>query len=164
MKKRFIATLRRHEIYVVAAIVGVVFLSAMGIVGWVLQTSMVATPYESLSGSELTRVFATGYLRFREDDGSPYLKVEVHNGTLWWIKKVEFDFEGTRYVLKDPDAFRPLHLGAVRLGLKKAPSVSEQIEFDLKILKASGYPPAHHYWDQNSRKMVGNLQSKDPSH
>lgn len=161
MRKRFIATLKRHEIYVVAAVIGVVFLSAMGIVAWVLQTSMAATPYKSLSGSELNRVFATGYLRFREDDLTPYLKVELHNGTLWWIKKIEFDFDGVRYILKDPDAFRPLRLGAVRCGLKKRPSLSEQIEFDLRILKAYGYPPASHHADTNSRGLIGSLQTRD---
>jgi hypothetical protein len=161
MRKRFIATIKRHEIYVVAAVIGVVFLSAMGIVAWVLQTSMETTPYESLSGSELTRIFATGYVRFREDDRTPYLKVELHNGTLWWIKKIEFDFDGARYILKDPDAFRPLRLGAVRCSLKKPPSLSEQIEFDLRILKAYGYPPASHHSNGNTAKLLGSLHTRD---
>ncbi len=161
MRKRFIATLKRHEIYVVAAVIGVVFLSAMGIVAWVLQTSMGSTPYESLNGSDLTRIFATGYLRFREDDRTPYLKVELHNGTLWWIKKIEFDFDGVRYTLKDPDQFRPLRLGAVRCSLKKPPSLSDQIEFDLRILKAYGYPPANHPSAEHSRKLLGSLQTGD---
>jgi hypothetical protein len=104
---------------------------------------------------ELRKVFATAYLRFREDDGTPYLKVEVHNGTLWWIKKVDFDFEGVRYSLRESDMFRPLHFGAVRCLLKKVPSARERIEYDLKILKAYGYPPAHVGWKRASGKFVG---------
>jgi len=150
MKKRFFSALRRHEIYLVSAVIGVVFVTAVGIVAWLLRSSMMTPPYEALTDSELRKVFATAYLRFREDDGSPYLKVEVHNGTLWWIKKVDFDFDGVRYSLRESDAFRPLHYGAVRCGLKKAPSSREKIEYDLKVLGAYGYPPGHMDWKRAS--------------
>jgi len=155
MKKRLLATFRRHEIYLVAAVIGVVFMAAMGIVAWVLQSSVATPPYETLSGTDLKSVFATGYLRFREDDRTPYLKVELHNGTLWWIKKIEFSFDGTRYVVSDSDAFRPLHLGAVRCNLKKTPTGPEQIDYDLRIVKASGYPPAQVQWERNAKKIAG---------
>jgi hypothetical protein len=147
-------TLKRHEIYVVAAVIGVVFVTAMGTVAWMLRSSIVGTPYESLSGRDLKSVFATGYLRYREDDGTPYLKVEIHNGTLWWIKKVEFDFDGTRYALSDADAFRPLHFGARRCLLKRKPAPGVSREYDLRILKAYGYPPAELEWKRKARKLA----------
>ena len=155
MTKRFFKALRRHEIYVVAAVIGVVFVAAMGIVAWLLRSSIVTPPYESLSNTDLKKVFATGYLRFREDDGTPYLKVEVHNGTLWWIKKVEFDFDGISYTLRDSEAFRPLHFGALRCILKNAPAARESIEYDLAIRKAYGYPPAQVQWNRTSGKLAG---------
>lgn len=142
MKKEVLASFRRNEIYVVATVIGVVFVAAMGFVAWMLRSSMSMPPYEALKAGDLKRVFATAYLRYREDDGSPYLKVETHNGTLWWIKKIEFEFAGQRYTLTDADAFQPLHFGALRSTLKKAPPVTDAREFDLKILKAYGYPPA----------------------
>jgi hypothetical protein len=142
MKKRIIAAFRRNEIYVVAGIIGVVFLAAMCVVGFQLRNSVSGLAYETLTEPDLKRVFATGYLRFREDNGAPYLKVELHNGTMWWIKDAEFEFDGSRYSVQDGDAFRPLHFGAVRCNLKARPPHSEQIEYDLKILKAAGYPPA----------------------
>jgi hypothetical protein len=155
MRKRLLATFRRHEIYLVAAVIGVVFMAAMGIVAWVLQSSFATPPYEALSDSDLRSVFATGYLRFREDDRTPYLKVELHNGTLWWIKRIEFNFDGIRYVVRDSDAFRPLHLGAVRCKLKKTPAGPEHIDYDLTITKASGYPPAQVQWERNLKKIAG---------
>jgi hypothetical protein len=133
---------RRHELYVVSAVIGVVFVGAVALVAWVLRTSVTAQPYESLGNTELEKVFATAYLRHREDDGTPYLKVEIHNGTLWWIKKVEFDFEGRRYTLSDAHAFRPLHFAAMRCLLQKTPSSEAAREFDLKIVSALGHPPA----------------------
>ncbi|HMK34717.1 MAG TPA: hypothetical protein VK463_06605 [Desulfomonilaceae bacterium] len=160
MKRKFIAAFKRNEIYVVATIIGVVFISAMGIVALLLKNSIMTPPYETLADTDLKSVFASGYLRHREDDGSPYLKVELHNGTLWWIKNVEFDFDGMRYNLRDSDAFRPLHFGAVRCGLKKAPPLSEHIDYDLKIVKASGYPPAQVQWERNSKKIAGG--AKEP--
>ncbi len=155
MRRRLAASLKRHEIYVVAAIIAVVFLSAMAVVAWLLQNSMAATPYEALDTPDLNRVFATGYVRFREDDNTPYLKIELHNGTLWWIKKVEFSFDGIAYLLKDPEAFRPLHLGAVRCALKKRPSDTKQIEYDIRIQKAYGYPPADVNWPRKSKNFAG---------
>ncbi len=154
MRKRLLATFRRNEIYLVAAVIGVVFMAAMGIVAWMLQGSISTPPYEALGESDLSKVFATGYLRFREDDGTPYLKVELHNGTLWWIKNAEFNFDGTRYLLRDSDAFRPLHFGAVRCILKKAPSGPRRIDYDLKILNASGYPPAQIQWERSAKKVA----------
>ena len=154
MKKRCIAALKRYELYVVSTVIGLVFIAAMGIVAWMLQSSIVTPPYEALTDKDMKRVFATAYLRFREDDRSPYLKVEVHNGTLWWIKKVEFDFDGITYALRESDAFRPLHFGAVRCPLKKSPSQFEQIEFDIKLSKASGYPPAQEQLDRESKQMA----------
>ncbi len=155
MTTRFFKALRRHEIYVVAAVIGVVFVAATGVVAWMLRSSIVTPPYESLSGPDLQKVFATGYLRYREDDGTPYLKVEIHNGTLWWIKKVEFDFHGTRYALRDSDAFRPLHFGALRCMLKSAPPAKGSIEYDLPVVKAYGYPPAQVQWNRASGKVAG---------
>lgn len=133
---------RRHELYVVSVVIGVVFLGAVALVAWVLRTSVMAQPYQSLDQAELEKVFATGYVRYREDDGTPYLKVEVHNGTLWWIKKLDFHFEGRRHTLSDAHAFRPLHFGAMRCLLEKTPSTEAAREFDLKIIAAVGYPPA----------------------
>ena len=129
MKKRILAALRRHEIYLVAAVIGIVFVAAMGIVAWLLRSSIVTPPYEELKAGDLKRVFATAYLRFREEDGTPYLKVEVHNGTLWWIKRLEFSFEGVPYTLRDSDAFRPLHFGALRCNLKKSPTAHGSAEY-----------------------------------
>ena len=159
MKRRCIATLKRYEIYVVSAVIGLVFVAAMGVVAWMLQNSIVTPPYEALGDKDMKRVFATAYLRFREDDKSPYLKVELHNGTLWWIKKIEFDFDGIPYVLRESDAFRPLHFGAVRCPLKKSPNPLYQIEFDIKLLKASGYPPAQVQLDRESQKMAGDSKN-----
>ncbi|MGO9481780.1 MAG: hypothetical protein ACLP05_08375 [Candidatus Kryptoniota bacterium] len=159
MRRRLAASLKRHEIYVVAVIISVVFLSAMGVVAWLLQDSMAGSPYEALEGIDLKSIFATAYVRFREDDKTPYLKVELHNGTLWWIKRVEFKFDDIVYVLKDPEAFRPLHLGAVRCALKKRPIRVEQIEYDLKILKAYGYPPAHLQSPRNTKNVAGDSQT-----
>ncbi len=161
MRRRLAASFRRNEIYLVAAIIAVVFLSAMGVVAWLLQNSMVATPYEALDTSDLNRVFATAYLRFREDDNSPYLKIELHNGTLWWIKKVEFKFDGIAYILKDPEAFRPLHLGAVRCVLKKPPADAKQIEYDIRIQRAYGYPPAHVQWPRNFKNFARATQNRN---
>ena len=161
MRRRIIASLKRHEIFVVAVVIGVVFLSAMGVVAWLLQNSIAATPYEAMSSSDLNRVFATAYVRFREDDKTSYLKVELHNGTLWWIKKVEFDFDGIRYTLKDSDAFRPLHLGAVRCTLRKPPSGTEQKEYDLTILKGYGYPPAHLQWQPDPKRIARALKNRN---
>lgn len=144
MRRRFFALLRRNEIYVGAAIIGIVFVAAMAIVALVLRSSISESPYQTVCASDLRKVFATGYLRFREDDGAPYLKMEVHNGTLWWIKKLEFDFEGIRYTLRDADAFRPLHSAALRCELEKAPRSRDQIEYDVTIARAYGYPPAEH--------------------
>lgn len=142
MRRQFLATLRRNEIYVGAAIIGIVFVAAMAIVALLLRGSISGSPYQALAAADLKKVFATGYLRFREDDGEPYLKVEVHNGTLWWIKKVEFDFDGIVYTLRDSEAFRPLHFGALRCPLKKVPGSKEHIEYDVTIVNAYGYPPA----------------------
>jgi hypothetical protein len=154
MKKRLTAAFKRHEIYIVASVIGVVFVSAMGIVGVLLKNSMVTPPYETLAPADLKQVFATGYLRFREDDGAPYLKVELHNGTLWWIKRAEFNFEGVHYSLKNPEAFGPLHFGAVRCNLKKPPKCSKPVDYDLKIVKAAGYPPAQVQWERNAKKFA----------
>lgn len=162
MKKKVLAAFKRNEIYVVATVIGVVFIAAMGIVGLLLKSSIVTPPYETLTDGDLKRVFATGYLRFREDDGTPYLKIELHNGTLWWIKKVEFDFDGVHYALGDPDAFRPLHFGAVRCTLKKAPKGSEHVDYDLRIGKAAGYPPAQVQWERNAKKVAGDPKGPDP--
>ncbi|MFH1116198.1 MAG: hypothetical protein V1792_19985 [Pseudomonadota bacterium] len=162
MTKRFFKALRRHEIYVAAAVIAVVFVAATGVVAWMLRSSFVTPPYESLSGRDLQKVFATGYLRFREDDGTPYLKLEIHNGTLWWIKKVEFDFDGTRYALRDSDAFRPLHFGALRCVVKTVPRGKGSIEYDLPIVKAYGYPPAQVQWNRASEKVAGGPGRTNP--
>lgn len=161
MRRKLFAAFKRHEIYLVAAVIGVVFVSAMGVVAMLLKSSIVTPPYETLSDAELKRVFATGYLRYREDDGSPYLKVELHNGTMWWIKKVEFDFDGIRYTLWDSEAFRPLHFGAVRCNLKKAPVGSEHNDYDLRIRKASGYPPAQMEAQRNAKKIAGEAKEQE---
>jgi hypothetical protein len=163
MKKKILVAFKRHEVVVVATVIGVVFLTAMGWVAWMLRSSIATPPYETLRTSDLDRVFATAYLRFREDDNKPYLKIELHNGTLWWIKKVEFDFDGTRYALRDPDAFRPLHTGALRCNLQKAPDNPRQIEFDLKMVSASGYPPADVQWER-SKKKVAETGKHEKSH
>ena len=84
-----------------------------------------------------------------------YLKIELHNGTLWWIKRVEFEFDGVHYVLRDADAFRPLHFGALRCNLRKVPPGPEQIEYDLKIIRAAGYPPAQAQRLPASKKIAG---------
>lgn len=162
MTQRFFKALRRNETYVVAGIIGLVFIAATGIVAWLLRSSIVTPPYESLRKGDLQRVFATGYLRFREDDGTPYLKVELHNGTLWWIKKVEFDFDGVRYTIGDSDAFRPLHFGALRCLLKKAPKSKGRIEYDLAIVNAYGYPPAHVQWSNDRNKIAGSPDKGSP--
>jgi hypothetical protein len=161
MRRRLAASLKRYEIYVVAAIISVVFLSAMGVVAWLLQDSMAGTPYEALDSIDLKSIFATAYVRFREDDKTPYLKLELHNGTLWWIKRFEFNFDNTIYVVKDPEAFRPLHLGAVRCALRKPPTTVEQIEYDLKILRAYGYPPAHLQPPRNAKYVAGGSQTSN---
>jgi hypothetical protein len=93
-------------------------------------------------------------LRFREEDGRPYLKVELHNGTLWWIKSVELEFSGQMYTLSDSSAFKPLHFGAVRLDLAKAPERKSSTEYDLKVLRASGYPPAELQWGRGVSKIT----------
>jgi len=155
MRSRLIAGYRRHEVLFVAALIGVVFVAAMAVVAWLLRTSIVPAPYEALSKAELKNVFATGYLRFREDDGTPYLKVELHNGTLWWIKKIEFDFDGNHYKLRDPDAFRPLSFGALRCILKRPPPHRGKIEYDVRILRAFGYPPAQDRRKRGSERAAG---------
>lgn len=160
MKKALLTSFRRNEIYLVATVIGVVFVAAMGLVAWMLRSSMSTPPYEALREEDLKRVFATAYLRYREDDGSPYLKVEMHNGTLWWIKKVEYEFEGQRYSLADADAFQPLHFGALRTNLKKAPPVRDSREYDLKILKAYGYPPASVQLKRTSRTLARNSRTQ----
>lgn len=142
MNKRLLEVFRRHEIFVVAALISVVFVGAMAIVAWMLRSSTVTKPYDELAEADLKRVYATGYLRFKEEDGTPYLKVELHNGTMWWIRNVEFSFNGRTRKLSDSNAFRPLHSGAVRVELEKGSIARDKIEYDLKILKASGFPPA----------------------
>jgi hypothetical protein len=159
MKKELLASFRRNEIYVVATVIGVVFVAAMGLVAWMLRSSMSTPPYEALKAEDLKRVFATAYLRYREDDGSPYLKVETHNGTLWWIKKIEYEFAGHRYTLTDADAFQPLHFGALRSTLKKPPPVTDAREFDLKILNAYGYPPAAVQLKRTARAVARNSRT-----
>jgi hypothetical protein len=154
MTLNWIRSFKRNETYLVSVLIGCVFVAAMGAVAWFIGGSTLDPPYEEVSSKALESVFATGYLRFREDDGSPYLKVEVHNGTLWWIKKLEFEFEGTDYSLRDPDAFRPLHFGALRCILKKTPPRRSEIEYDLKIVRAFGYPPVDKNWKQKSKKIA----------
>jgi len=154
MKGDLAAALRRNEIYVVATVVGVVFVAAMAMVGWLLKSSINPTSYEALSGNDLKSVFATAYLRHREDDGRPYLKVEVHNGTLWWIRKVTFQFDGETYTLSDAQAFRPLHFGAVRCPLRKDPPRSDTREYTLSVAEAFGYPPASIQWNRSIDKIA----------
>jgi len=161
MKKRLVAAFKRNEIYVVSTVIGVVFVAAMVLVAWMLQTSIVTPPYEALAEADLKQVFATAYLRHREDDGTAYLKVEIHNGTLWWIKRVEFDFDGVLYTLRDSDAFRPLHFAALRCNLRKNPASAEQIEYDLRIAAAAGYPPAAVQEEKLTRKMAGQKSGQD---
>ncbi|MEW6350025.1 MAG: hypothetical protein AB1646_13245 [Thermodesulfobacteriota bacterium] len=154
MNRRFLAFFKRREIYLIPALIGIVFIGASATVAWLLRNSIVPPPYEAMTLKELKDVFACGYLRFREDDGTPYLKVEIHNGTLWWIKKVEFDFDGTHYILNDRGAFRPLHFGAQRCVLKTPPSGERQIVYDLKLVKAFGYPPAQARWERKARRLA----------
>jgi hypothetical protein len=155
MKRDRAAVFRRNEIYVVATIIGVVFVGAMVMVGWLLKSSITPASYEALSKEDLKSVFATAYLRHREDDGKPYLKVECHNGTLWWIRKLTFQFDGEQYTVSDPQAFRPLHLGAVRCPLKKDPPPSDTREYTLLIAQALGYPPASVQWERSIGKITG---------
>ncbi len=154
MKRSFVSALKRNETYIVTIIIAAVVLSAMVVVAFLLRDSLVAQPYENLRSSDLKSVFVTGYLRFREEDGSPYLKVELHNGTLWWIKSIEFGFAGEMYTLSDSSAFKPLHFGAVRLDLKDAPQRKNSTEYDLKITRASGYPPAELQWERGMSKVT----------
>lgn len=160
-RTRILRTIKRYEIEVVAVIIGAVFVAAMGIVAWALRSSLVPPPYEALSPPDLSRVHASANLRFREDDGTPYLKVEVYNGTLWWIKKLEFEFDGEIHVLSDADAFRPLHQGALRCLLKRHPRVEGQIEFDLKIVRAFGYPPGRPNGDQAKKRAATESKIED---
>ncbi len=159
MNKRLIEGFRRHEIFVVAALISVVFIGAMAVVAWMLRSSTVSKPYDELAESDLKRVYATGYLRFKEEDGTPYLKVELHNGTLWWIRNVEFFFNGKTRKLTDSNAFRPLHSGAVRLELERGSISRDRIEYDLKILKASGFPPA----GDHTQPIPGKIADKSVS-
>lgn len=142
MRKKLFQCFKRNEIYVVSSVIAVVFVVAMGLVAWMLRSSLVEFKYAALSKQDLRKVYATGYLRFREDDGSPYLKIELHNGTLWWIKRIEFEFDGAHYKLGDAQAFRPMQFGAVRCMLNRTPTATPGEEYDLRVLKASGYPPA----------------------
>jgi len=155
MKSSVARQIKRNETAVVAAIIAVVFVAAMGVVAWMLRSSMMAPPYEALATDDLKRVFATAYLRHREDDGKPYLKIEIHNGTHWWIKKVEFEFEGVRYTLTDPLVFQPMHYGALRCPLAREPAEAPKREYDINILKAVGYPPAEPQLDRQIKKMAG---------
>lgn len=148
------AALRRNEIYVVAVVIGVVFAAAMAMLGWLLKSSVNPASYEALSRDDLKSVFATAYLRHREDDGKAYLKVELHNGTLWWIRKVTFQFDGEPYTVSDAQAFRPLHSGAVRCPLRKDPTPSETREYTLSISEALGYPPASIQWTRSTDKIA----------
>jgi len=161
MRARLLSIFKRYEIYVVATVIALVFVAAMGIVAMMLRNSIATPPYESLGEADIRQVFATGYLRFREDDGSPYLKVEVHNGTLWWIKKLEFDFEGIRYVLRESDAFRPLHFGAVRCVIKNHPAERDRLEYDLKILAAHGYAPTQSASERAPGPVAGRTLGQD---
>lgn len=164
MRAALLSAFKRYEMYVVTTIIGVVFVAAMAIVAWMLRGSLMAHPYEALSDADLKGVHATAYLRYREDDGEAYLKVELHNGTMWWIKKVEFEFDGLPYMVKDSDAFRPLYLGAVRCTLKKAPSSAASREFDLIISKAFGYPPADLRWQERSKQLARDPLSVPSQH
>jgi hypothetical protein len=161
MRKRILVAFKRHEIVIVVTVISVVLMGAMISVAWMLRNSIATPPYENLLTTDLDRVFATGYLRFREDDGTPYLKVELHNGTLWWIKRVEFDFDGVRYALTDSDAFRPLHASALRCNLRRAPETRGQIEYDLRIIGASGYAPADVHWGRHKRTIAGDVKGAE---
>jgi hypothetical protein len=135
--------IKDNELYFVSIIMGIIFISAMAMVAWMFRTSIAPPPYQEMSGEALENVFATGYLRFREDNGEPYLKVEVHNGGQWWIRKINFKFNGKSRALVDPEIFRPLSFGAMRLILDKAPEGAKAgQEYDIKITRAFGYPPA----------------------
>ncbi len=162
MKKSLISVFKQHEIQLVTAIIGVVFVVAMAVVAWMLRGAIAVPPHEALSDNDLKQVFATAYIRYREDDGTPYLKVELHNGTLWWIKKVEFEFDGIPYALNDPHTFQPLHFGAVRCLLKKPPPLSEEKQFRIKILKAYGYPPAEMQAKRSLNEGARGSQPKAP--
>ncbi len=133
---------KENEIYLVSVVIGIAFVAAMTMVASMLRASVTDRPYEELSAADLDNVFTTGYLRFREDNGSPYLKVELHNGTQWWIKQIRFKFDGTEYSISDPDAFQPLGFGARRCILVKPPKHRTKIDYDLKVHRAFGYPPA----------------------
>ena len=154
MRKKLFDTFKRNEIYVVSIVIAVVVVASMAVVAWMLRNSILASPHEALAPQDLKALYATGYLRFREDDGTPYLKVEVHNGTLWWIRRVEFEFDGVGYSLSDPHAFRPLRFGALRCELKKAPTDTSVREYDLSIIRAFGYPPAKYKADEKARKLA----------
>ncbi len=158
MKEPFLRKFKRYEIFVMSSIIAVVFVTAMVLVAWTLRDSVETPPYESLSRNDLNRVFATGYLRFREDDGTPYLKVEIHNGTLWWIRKIEFEFDGVKYSLTDPDAFRPLHFGALRCMLEKGPPQQAAREYDLELSGAFGFPPAEE--EYRRKKLAEGTKSR----
>lgn len=164
MKRSLFTALKRNEIYIVAITIAGVFISALLVVGFLLRDSLVAQPYEALGKEDLSRVFATGYLRFKEDNGSPYLKVELHNGTLWWIKSVDLEFAGKTYSLTDTSAFKPLHFGAVRLDLSESPQRKSSTEYDLKILNAAGYPPAELQWSRNVGKVTEAQRSSGSRH
>ncbi len=142
-QKNIKTILKENELYVVSVIIGLVFVGAMAMVAWMFRTSIAPPPYQEMTEDDLQKVFATGYLRFREDDGSPYLKIEVHNSGQWWIRKVQFKFNNRNYTLVDPDVFRPLSFGAMRCNLDKAPVGDKAgAEYDIDIKKAYGYPPA----------------------
>lgn len=150
----FIALLKENELYIVSVIIGLVFVSAMAMVAWMFRTSIAPPPYQEMAEDDLQKVFATGYLRFREDDGSPYLKIEFHNSGQWWIRKIQFKFNNKKYTLVDPDVFRPLSFGAMRCNLEHAPKGDKAgAEYDINIEKAYGYPPAGQMRD-NGRKIA----------
>ncbi len=154
MKQKLITAFKRNETYVVAGVIGIVFFAAMCVLVFSLRNSIARPAYEVMTNEDLKSVFVTAYLRHREDNGSPYLKVELHNGSLWWIKKVDFAFDGVEYSLKDPEAFKPLRFGAVRCPLK-TPVRSTRMEYDLHISRASGYPPADFRRDPEPGKVAG---------
>jgi hypothetical protein len=141
-RDNFTNSLRRHEAYVMSITIALVFAMAMGVVAWMLRNSAGMPSYEPVPETALEKLYVTAYLRHREDDGSPYLKVEVHNATLWWIKKIEFTFQGIRYTLGDGNAFQPLHFGSLRCNLIEEPPRPFRIDYDLNIDRAYGYPPA----------------------
>jgi hypothetical protein len=143
MKRKVSTIIKEHELYVVSIIIGLIFIGAMAMVAWMFRTSIAPPPYQELADEDLQKVFATGYLRFREDNGVPYLKIEVHNGGQWWIRKIQFDFNGRKRTLVDPEIFKPLSFGAMRLILEEAPpDANAGQEYDINIKKAFGYPPA----------------------